>query len=328
MRRASLILCCAALLGSATLLADGLPDPLGLEQALEYAQGHPRTQLKPDILLRHPTPQPLYLDCHNLAYNNHASPDNRRDQLLPTLVSPQVMQQLEIMQRFFDVLLADASAVRDNENMAIYYIPLDRARTRHELKEVSDLTVAELDAAYQEVRQQAAASAASQQLARALLAQSLNSPQKLPNELTPPPATDFPKELPDTNTLLEASLKDNPWFKERHTAASADERAVLEMELRQQILELLLRLDVFKVAAERNQADSTWSDYYLERSRTLYEQEVKSDLGDAMTRQSKVKLQQQQIQYCQALAWAQLNALQGKPILPLPTAAAKEEAKP
>ena len=97
------------------------------------------------------------------------------------------------------------------------------------------------------------------------------------------------------------------------------------MELRQQILELLLRLDIFKVAEGRSKADILWRDYYLERSRALYEQEVKSDLGDAMTQQSKARLQQQQIQFCRALTLAQLNALQGKPIWPLPKPAPKEE---
>ncbi len=97
------------------------------------------------------------------------------------------------------------------------------------------------------------------------------------------------------------------------------------MELRQHILELLLRLDIFKIAEARSQADAIWRDYYLELSRTLYEQEVKSDLGDAMTQQSKARLQQQQIQFCRALTFAQLNALQGKPAWPLPSAEKKEE---
>jgi len=171
------------------------------------------------------------------------------------------------MQRFFDVVLADSSAVRDSENMAVYYIPLDRTKTRMELKEFSEL-----------------------------------------------------------DELVKTSLDNNAWLEERRDNADTDEQAVIDMEVRQQILELLLRLDVFKVAEERSKADILWRDYYLERSRTLYEQEVKSDLGDAMTQQSKARLQQQQIQFCRAMALAQLNALQGKPVWPLPTAAAKTEA--
>ena len=308
--------------------AADVPDPLSLDQAVNYAEGHPRSQLAPDIALRHPAPQPLYLDCHNLAYNSNTGADNQRDRLLPNLIAPLEKQRLDIMERFFDVVLADSSAVRDNENMAVYFIPLDRTRTRLELKEFSELDVAELDAEYQVVRQQGAASAASQRLTRSLLAQAINNPQKLPNELNPPTIGAFPTELPPLDELVETSLKNNKWLDDRRDNATAEERAVIDMELRQHLLELLLRLDIFKVAEERSQAEILWRDYYLERSRTLYEQEVKSDIGDAMTQQSKARLQQQQIQFCRALTFAQLNALQGNPIWPLPKPAPKTEDKP
>lgn len=320
------LLFASALLISVAQAAE-VPDPLSLEQALNFADGHPRTQLAAEIAQRHPTPQPVYLDCHNLAYNNNTSPDNQRDRPLAALISPLDNQRLEILQRFFDVLLADGSAVRDNENMAVYFIPLDRTRTRVELKEFSELDVAELDAEYQIVRQQGAASMASQRLTRALLAQAINKPQTLPNELNPLTIGKLPAEMPTLDELVAASLQGNKWLTERRDAANADERAIIEMELRQQILEILLRLDIFKVAEGRSKAEMLWRDYYLERSRTLYEQEVKSDIGDAMTQQSKARLQAQQIQFCQALSLAQLNALQGKPVWPLPQPA-KQEEKP
>ena len=318
------VLLCSVLLMTAAQAAE-VPDPISLEQALNYAEGHPRTQLSPEIAQRHPEPEPLYLDCHNLAYNNKAAPDSQRDRLLPTLLSPLDAQRLEIMQRFFDVLLADSSAVRDNENQAVYYIPLDRTRTRMELKEFSEMDVAELDAEYQIVRQQTTASTASQRLTRSLLAQTINNPQMLPRDLNPPDIGDFPTEMPPLDELVASSLKNNDWLDDRRGDVSGDERSIIDMELRQTIIELLLRLDIFKVAAERAESEILWRDYYLERSRTLYEQEVKSDLGDAMTEQSKARLQKQQIQFCRALTLAQLNALQGKPVWPLPKPAPKEE---
>jgi hypothetical protein len=317
---------CLTLPLSPTHATNEVPDPLSLEQALSFAEKHPRTQVSVDIAARHPVPRPLYLDCHNLAYNNNTSPDNQRDRVLTSLVSATDAQRLEIMQRFFDVILADGSAVRDSENMAVYFIPLDRTRTRMELKEFSELDVAALDAEYQVVRQQGAASTASQRLTRSLLAQAINNPTKLPSELNPPTLPTPPAELPSTEELLKAAL-DSDHLSDLLGDADAPERALLDMEIRQQILELVLRLDIFKVAAERNKAETLWRDYYLERSRTLYEQEVKSDIGDAMTQQSKVRLQQQQIQFCSTLALAQLNALQGKPVWPLVTATAKPEEK-
>ena len=323
MRRVKLAL--AAFLLTPFAYAADVPDPISLEQALNYAEGHPRSQLAPDIAQRYPEPLPLYLDCHSLAYNNNTSPDNQRDRSVSALISPLEKQRLDIMERFFDVLLADSSAVRDSENMAVYYIPLDRTRTRMELKEFSELDVAKLDAEYQIVRQQSAASTASQRLTRSLLAQAINNPQTLPRDLNPLNLDTFPATMPALDELVETSLKNNKWLKERRDDASADERAVIDMTLRQQLIELLLRLDIFKVAEARSQSEISWRDYYLELSRTLYEQEVKSDLGDAMTQQSKARLQQQQIQFCRALTFAQLNALQGKPLWPLPQPEKKEE---
>jgi hypothetical protein len=324
MPKAKILCLCLALLPAAHA-ADEVPSPLSLEQALSYADKHPRTQLKPEILQRYPLRQPLYMDCHNLAYTNNTSPDNQRDQILPTLVSPLDAQRLEILQRFFDVVLADSSAGRDSENMAVYYIPLDRARTRRELKQFSDMDVAKLDAEYQVVRQQNAASIASQRLTRSLLAQAINNPLKLPNELQPLDIPKPPTELPPLDELVATSLKNNTWLEDLRDKADSAERTVIDMEVRQQILELLLRLDIFKTAEERSKADISLRDYYLERSRTLYEQEVSSDLGDAMTQQSKARLQQQQIQLCSALTLAQLNALQGKTVWPLPKPAPKQE---
>lgn len=308
--------------------AADVPDPLSLEQALNYADGHPRTQISPEIGRAHPRPATLYLNCHDLAYNNNTSPDDQRDTLLETLTAPVEAQRLEIMQRFFDVLLADSSAVRDNENQAVYYIPLDRTRTRRDLKEFSDMDVAKLDAEYQVVRQQTSASTASQRLTRSLLAQSINNPQQLSGDLNPPDIGSMDTSMPSLDELIANSLKDNKWLNERRDDASNDERSIIDMELRQAFIELLLRLDIFKVAADRAKAEILWRDYYLELSRTLYEQEVKSDLGDAMTQQSKARLQKQQIQFCRALTLAQLNALQGKSIWPLSKTDNKTKKEP
>lgn len=300
---------------------------LRLEQALEQAAQHPRTRLKQEALQSYPLRQPLYLDCHALAYTNSSRTEPQRDAALTALLDPVEQQRLEILQRFFDVLLADASAARDTENQAVYYIPLDRARTRLELKQFSEADVARLDAEYQVVRQQTAASIASQRLTRTLLAQALNNPQQLPGELQAPALSPPPAEWPSLDALFQTSLQNNRWLQAVRERAGTDERTVLEGELRLQLLELLLRLDIFRVGNERIKADTVWNDLYLERSRTLYEQEVNADLGDAMTRQSQTHLQQQQLQFCQALTLAQLNALQGKPVWPVSDPTQPEKTK-
>lgn len=323
-----LLLLVAGLLATTVIHAEEeIPDPISLEQALDYAGKHPRAQLPAESVRQYPLRQPLYLDCHNLAYNNNASNDTQRDRSIDTLIAPLQAQQLEIMRRFFDVLLADSSAVRDNENMAVYFIPLDRTRTRMELGEFSELDVAELDAEYQVVRQQTTASSASQRLTRSMLAQALNNPTQLPRDLNPPRIAQLltPDQLPALDELFAHSLKNNEWLADRLDDLNKGERTLLEMDLRQSLLELLLRLNIYRVAAERAESEMLWRDYYLERSRTLYQQEVRSDIGDAMTQQSRARLQQQQVRFCHALALAQLGALQGQAVWPPPEPAPEKE---
>lgn len=313
-----LILLSSLCLSSLAAYADDkeLPDPLSLEQALEYAKDHPRTQLNPDQVNLYSRKQTLYLNCHNLAYNNDSSSDPQRDNdSINLLIAPELAQQLAIMERFFDVDLADLNLMHDNENMASAYISYDRANIRRELKQYSETYVAELDAEFHKVRQQYYASQASQQMTRGLLAQALNQTNNVPRDLNPPKLPKLPKELPETKTVLESVLKNNNWLTKNIDNVSKPEQAVIEMRLKQHIQELLLRLSVLKAAYSRADKESLYRDLKLENSRTLYEQEVKADLGDSMAQQTRTKMEMQKSKYCQTLTWAQLNALQGKPLL-------------
>ncbi|MEW8428866.1 MAG: TolC family protein, partial [Candidatus Thiodiazotropha sp.] len=55
------------------------------------------------------------------------------------LLEVRQQRRLEVMARFFDVLLADLEFARDNEALSIDYIRFDRARTKNELGKVSDI---------------------------------------------------------------------------------------------------------------------------------------------------------------------------------------------
>jgi hypothetical protein len=64
---------------------------------------------------------------------------------------------------------------------------------------------------------------------------------------------------------------------------------------------------------ERNAAKvrTAYRDLYLDRSRALYELEVKSDLGDAMTRVTEAQWLAAQVEFRLALTWARIDALTG-----------------
>jgi len=308
--------CLAVLAALAALLpapAPAVSDPLGLEQALQAASRHPRIAASDDLSARLPRRQPLYLDCQRLAFRNSDVADPDRNQPLDPLISAQDAQRLEIMARFFDVLLADLSFASNNEAMAVAYVQFDRASVRSELGQLSALRVLELESVYQEILHRRTASEISQQLTRTLLAQALGDPTDLPRNLLEPAVSAPPQSLPTADEIL-TQASENPAVRALTAGRSNADRDLVQLELRQQVLELLLRLRALS-AAERNLGtESAWRDLKLDESRALYEQEVTADLGYSMSQQTQTRLQIQRVAYCRALAWAELNALTGRPI--------------
>ncbi len=316
-------LSCSAFSASAT--NEPLPTPLDLKSALSLAADHPRARLTPEQQIATPPQQALFLGCHNLTFNNTEIEDSIRNTAASNLIDPVVQQELYILRAFFDVLLSDSSLIGINEDMAGAFISFDRAKIRQELKEKSEVNVAELEAEYQEVRQQFFSGQATQRLTRSVLAHTLNRPNDLSAELVPPPMLESPEKLPDFDDLLAQALKNNKWLNTLKENYNPDQIALLEMDLRQQIIEALLRVTVLKAAADRAEAELYRRDLDLELARTLYEMEVKASLGRSMTMQSKARMEDERVKYCTTLAWAQLNALIGQPILSTPQEGKEEQ---
>lgn len=303
--------------------SEQLSSPLSLKQALGYAKNHPRTLLSAEGQNKFPARSAIFLDCQRLAFTQIESIDNQRNRIETPLIDPLALQKIRILQAFFDVRLADLNNGYINEKMAGAYIDYDRAKTRFELKQLSERVVADLHTKYQAVLQQFRASEAMQRITRSSLAMAINHPEQLPTDLAPPRLFDFPAQLPELETLYQSALNNNAWFNQlkKQIATNQDKdhnkamASLMHMELRQQILELLLRLNVLKSAREQTEIEHIQRELDLDMSRTLYDMEVKADLGDSMTLQSKTVFESSRIRYCQYLAWAQLNGLQGLPIL-------------
>ena len=286
------------------------PKPLTLQQALGFASGHPRTQSSEAAAL-FPRRQPLYLGCHEFSFTGTPGRDDSRDVAWSKLLTAEDQQRMEITQRFYDVLLADLSYSRDNEAMAVAYVQFDRAAAREELGQFSPLAVAELDAAYQLVRRQRAASEAAQLITRSLLAQAMGRPEDLPRDLVTPDLNPQQAPLPELDAVVAEAMEKNPRIKELMTGGSGAERMLVEMEVRQQALELLTRLNLLNVIAEQARSESNWRDLKLDESRTMYELEAKADLGFSMSQQTKARRDEEQVALCTILTRAELEALQG-----------------
>jgi outer membrane protein TolC len=95
-----------------------------------------------------------------------------------------------------------------------------------------------------------------------------------------------------------------------HEAEARLKRA--EFGLRQTVLDLVQELETLNVERNAVKVRSAYRDLYLDRSRALYELEVRTDLGDAMTRVTEAQWQAAKVEYGLALAWARVDALTGE----------------
>ncbi|MES9966981.1 MAG: TolC family protein [Sedimenticola sp.] len=101
----------------------------------------------------------------------------------------------------------------------------------------------------------------------------------------------------------------------RKRAQLRERRAALlqaERDVRQAVLELWMELKSLKLQVSEMEILGDYRELYLDRSRALYELEVKSDLGDAESRIVDAQLQKMKTEFDSALAWARLDALMGR----------------
>ncbi len=66
-----------------------------------------------------------------------------------------------------------------------------------------------------------------------------------------------------------------------------------------------------KIERKAAEIKISYRDLYLDRSRALYELEVRTDLGDAMTQMTEAQWEATRAKYRLALTWAKIDALTG-----------------
>jgi outer membrane protein TolC len=290
-------------------------------------------------------------------------------------------RRLEIMARYFDVLLADMQYTVDNELMSVYYVNFDQGKDRLAQGQISSVELAELESRYRDTLEKRNASAQRQRIARALLANAMNRPGDLPGDLEDPKLPGNQRALPDYQALLPTLLDNNSRLHaqlemlaasqkrleslraERSPTLDAEVQAAdysrpsttrdnfsaglilswplyqgnrpdsriaremaqfnklqantdkLKMELTQALLETCLEIIQLQSTARGTaQKNTEYRDLQLERSRGLYELEMKSNLGTSMVETSDARLRARRNEYQLALSFARLEALLGSPL--------------
>jgi outer membrane protein TolC len=118
-------------------------------------------------------------------------------------------RRIEIMQRYFDVLLADLQYTADNEYMSVAYVTFDNARDRFQQKLISQVDLIELEARYQEWLVKRNQSQQRQRITRTLLADAMNQPGQLASDLEDPKLSDNDRVLPAYEDM-QALIEHNP----------------------------------------------------------------------------------------------------------------------
>ena len=289
--------------------------------------------------------------------------------------------RIEIMARYFDVLLADMQYTVDNELMAVYYVSFDQGKDRLERGQISSIELAELESRYQDTLVKRNSSAQRQRITRVLLANAMNRPSELPGDLEDPKLPGNQRTLPDYEKLLPILLDSNTRLHAQQELLAASQKRMeslraekgpvldaelqaadysrpsttrdnlsaglilswplyqgnrsdsriaremaqfnklqastdtLKMELTQALLETYL--DINQLQSTARSAARKYADYrdlQLDRSRGLYELELKSNLGTSMVETAAANMRARQIEYQLAMSFARLEALIGRPL--------------
>ena len=130
-------------------------------------------------------------------------------------------RRIEIMARFFDVLLADLRATADNEYRSIAYVNFDNAKHRHELGVISNVQLSEAAARDQQLGLKQSSARKEQRAARARLANAMNRPGELPLELEEPDLNLAQKPTLDYQALLPIMWQQNPRLKAQQNLLAA-----------------------------------------------------------------------------------------------------------
>ena len=126
------------------------------------------------------------------------------------LISTESLRRVDVMARYFDVLLADMQYGASNEFMAVAYVSWDNAKTRFEVGQISQPELMRLEADYQDVRERRNAALQRMRSARQKLAHAINRPGQLPSELVEPTLASNDRLVLDYDTLLPVVMEANP----------------------------------------------------------------------------------------------------------------------
>ena len=121
----------------------------------------------------------------------------------------QLQHQLEVMQAFFNVILADMRYTFENEEMSQLYVKYARLRDQHELGMLDEVAMLQAKNRYQEQLDIRNRSDTDRHFSRQHLALKLDRPQQLPQELVTPEYMQQGVNVPDFDETYKLLVGNN-----------------------------------------------------------------------------------------------------------------------
>ena len=136
------------------------------------------------------------------------------------LLEARDQRRIDIMVRFFDVLLADLQYVLDDEFMTVAFLSFDRGRESLEQKLLAQVDLSDLESRFQNQLVKRSQSQLQQRLARELLADAMNQPGQLVSDLEDPKLPGNNRALPSFD-LLSGLIAQSPRLQSNHKLLEA-----------------------------------------------------------------------------------------------------------
>ncbi len=145
------------------------------------------------------------------------------------LLDARERHRIDIMARFFNVLIADMQASADNEYMSVAFVDFDHGKDRLAVGTLSQVDLDELEYRYQEALVKRNLSQTRQRITRSLLANAMNQAGNLSSDLLDPILDGNRRALPDYDAVLPTMLENNRTLRSLRQQLAAAQKKLEEV---------------------------------------------------------------------------------------------------
>jgi hypothetical protein len=295
------------------------PNPLSLSEALEMID-----ESHPSILSQKALRAEIETEILRIDSDLDLEANLSKDLVDQLEINARSNLRIQVIQAFFEVLVADLGFLSADEEMTLTYLEFEDTEDEFERDEVTEIEVLEKQVRYLDSLGRREALSGQRSESRLRLALALNRVDSMPDLLIEPDMSGYDREVPEYQKIISKILEFNPRIKaarlqmesrqselglKQKLWADQAEIANFEHHIRRSTFQLIQRLNQLNIERRAAQAELLYREYSLDKVRLQYEMEVKVRLGLANTMVAKALTRVAKTNYEIGLTWEKLDAL-------------------